>query len=1087
MNIRTRIYSIAIFTALASSQLMAQQLPNVIPPSPEATSLAKFVDMPVSHYNGLPNISIPIYTIDAGSVQVPISLSYHAKGIQVAEIASRVGTGWALNAGGLITRQARDMPDDHHSGRGYLAKKFTSDFFTNPATRALVHSMSSQAGSSKQDLEPDLFMFNFMGFSGKFIFDHVTKKPVLQKADDIKIEPVFEIPGTFSKITSWLVTDQQGIKYTFTAKDAAYDIQKYIFTHVTGGGLLLDNSIGAQEALSSAKEINAWYLTSIETPQKDVVGFTYNWELVNYYTKDADEFGGIPKTLFSYNEMYQHQLSSISFRGGKVYFTPDTVERQDLNNGYPLKHIRVENSQGLTIKSFTLEYFYTTASPNNDVLFYLDFIDAHAKKRLFLDKIAETDSSIPKKTLVHDFNYNPLPLPNRHSVSIDNWGYFNGIGGAQYVSNVLRPYGRIVHTDKVEAGMLKEIIYPTGGYSRFEYEQNKVAPPDFMDEIAITHNNPMSPQSFGMVNDGPPVVNDSYTDSFTIDGTANVILDVWVQFPDTDCPPGIVSSGCIYKIFILNSSGQQILHSLPLGRYSFSMAPGTYMVKVTPKGAIASPFDWQYKSYFVSLKWRLSTDPEELLAGGKRIKKITKGEGSIVHLKKEFFYEENGISTGKVFSIPNYYQKFRVGMLATSNMSTSPMSSVNNGALGYSKITEIDSQNNGKTVYTFTNFKDTGTFYRWPYHTPNDMEWTRGLPLETEIFSSTGTNQYRLEKKVKNKYVYYNNSNSPISDPLVLENPDPLDEPYAEYLASFKKYRIPIIKSGHYALLANGFPIVSTPTPDTYRLAYFYAGRLNLSESIVYDYFYDGSSTVNIAERKSIFTHDSPVHHQMTKKSDNLSDGSVVETRYNYAKDAGMAGEPQRTDLVEANRLLPPLSTSVFSGLGEKLSETKTLYKDWDPGAGLHLSPEVIKTSKGGAETEPRVKYNALDITTGNPLEVEQAGGTKISYIWGYNKTQPIAKIENATNAEIKTALGVTDLTLVNETDLTAINSLRVSLPDAMVTTYTYKPLVGITSITDPKGDKITYHYDSFNRLQFVKDKDGNILSENQYRYRTQN
>ena len=53
-----------------------------------------------------------------------------------------------------------------------------------------------------------------------------------------------------------------------------------------------------------------------------------------------------------------------------------------------------------------------------------------------------------------------------------------------------------------------------------------------------------------------------------------------------------------------------------------------------------------------------------------------------------------------------------------------------------------------------------------------------------------------------------------------------------------------------------------------------------------------------------------------------------------------------------------------------------------------------------------------------------------------------------------------------------------------MVTTYTYKPLVGISSITDPKGYITTYEYDELNRLKFVKDRDGNIISENIYKYK---
>lgn len=68
--------------------------------------------------------------------------------------------------------------------------------------------------------------------------------------------------------------------------------------------------------------------------------------------------------------------------------------------------------------------------------------------------------------------------------------------------------------------------------------------------------------------------------------------------------------------------------------------------------------------------------------------------------------------------------------------------------------------------------------------------------------------------------------------------------------------------------------------------------------------------------------------------------------------------------------------------------------------------------------------------------------------------------------------------------------ALRVALEDVridasfkdkwQVTTYTYDPLIGVTSITDPRGETIYYEYDEFNRLEFVKDADGNILSKNQ-------
>jgi len=63
----------------------------------------------------------------------------------------------------------------------------------------------------------------------------------------------------------------------------------------------------------------------------------------------------------------------------------------------------------------------------------------------------------------------------------------------------------------------------------------------------------------------------------------------------------------------------------------------------------------------------------------------------------------------------------------------------------------------------------------------------------------------------------------------------------------------------------------------------------------------------------------------------------------------------------------------------------------------------------------------------------------------------------------------------------TTLNGLRTTFPNAFVTTYTYKPMVGISSITDENGKTATFEYDTFNRLSTVKDHIGNILKEYQY------
>ena len=69
-----------------SISLNAQELPKVVPPSPEASALFKFNEIPVSLNNGLHNTSIPLLEISAGGLNLPISLSYHSRGIQVNEI-----------------------------------------------------------------------------------------------------------------------------------------------------------------------------------------------------------------------------------------------------------------------------------------------------------------------------------------------------------------------------------------------------------------------------------------------------------------------------------------------------------------------------------------------------------------------------------------------------------------------------------------------------------------------------------------------------------------------------------------------------------------------------------------------------------------------------------------------------------------------------------------------------------------------------------------------------------------------------------------------------------------------------------------
>ena len=62
-------------------------------PTPEASSLGKYGQVPISLYNGLPQISIPLHTLHYKEFDFPISLSYHAQGNKPDEHPSWVGLG----------------------------------------------------------------------------------------------------------------------------------------------------------------------------------------------------------------------------------------------------------------------------------------------------------------------------------------------------------------------------------------------------------------------------------------------------------------------------------------------------------------------------------------------------------------------------------------------------------------------------------------------------------------------------------------------------------------------------------------------------------------------------------------------------------------------------------------------------------------------------------------------------------------------------------------------------------------------------------------------------------------------------------
>src|SRR5580704_346615 len=153
----------------------------------------KFSDVPVSPYTGTADVSVPIYTIQAKGINVPVSLSYHTGGIKLKEEASWVGLGFALNAGGAISRTimnyddfgtqgplyfttavpqlAGDMTGYHPSQptyENYYGNYFV-DFFCNYLENTTGGNVNYYnaffLGTPAYDMEPDIFSYSFPGHS----------------------------------------------------------------------------------------------------------------------------------------------------------------------------------------------------------------------------------------------------------------------------------------------------------------------------------------------------------------------------------------------------------------------------------------------------------------------------------------------------------------------------------------------------------------------------------------------------------------------------------------------------------------------------------------------------------------------------------------------------------------------------------------------------------------------------------------------------------------------------------------------------------------------------------------------------------
>jgi hypothetical protein len=191
--------------------------------------------------------------------------------------------------------------------------------------------------------------------------------------------------------------------------------------------------------------------------------------------------------------------------------------------------------------------------------------------------------------------------------------------------------------------------------------------------------------------------------------------------------------------------------------------------------------------------------------------------------------------------------------------------------------------------------------------------------------------------------------------------------------------------------------------------------------------------------------------------------------------------------MVNFNTIASPVEViNQYHGRQTSLLRTNYFTKRY----GLYL-PLTVETKAENENPETRLAYSYDDM--GNITSLTQEHTKKTSYVWSYNGQYPIAEIRNADYTTVEGLLGginaVNTFSNLNPTDgqLRAfLSPLSTNLPNAQVTIFTYKPFVGISSKTDPKGMTSYYQYDDFQRLLHVKDQNQNILQSYNYHYISQ-
>lgn len=1048
---------------------------SYIPQAPNSAGLVQHIDAPVSYYTGTPEINIPLYEIDIQELKIPISLNYHASGIRLAQEATWVGLGWNLSCGGLVSRTVK-CGDDFHEYPSYDG--IDEGYLDAPDLDSIVSmdyfrgNLMSGNYSLAKDSEPDVFFYSIPGSSGKFLIDK-SRGAVLLKREgntNVKVELRGSKVSEFG-IYTFVIYDTFGNEYTFDQKETTYSYAREgdLNRNSRNATVFDESQITTQDRYEAPfKYTSSWLLTKITTNKGKIINFNYSGECYQLPTQETVKkfncvsfygVGNSSPTQIGSNPHYScskmvvegYRLSSVSWDAGSIEFV--TSPREDLKEWtwdytllpHKLNKLIVRNKNGNSVKQYTFNYEYMDSTSTGTY--------SHVFKRLMLKSVVEDFTP----NFRYDMTYYPGSLPAKNCKNTDIWGYYNGIeqgeeyySAGQYEDTSFSGADKSSNFESTRIGTIKTISYPTGEVSTFEFEPITSQTGAYTEMVEghttlqvyyeyNTHNDDYDFPQFSS-----KYVNLDNSHTFCIYGYGESVSGVPDQSYMYDSP-----AFPVFAIYRVDENGVRYdntpeffitAHTDLLTGYEHyyegqfvRLQPGHYCFEVT------SPIkDAYFRFTFNNNEFHeVYHTGETVEVGGLRIKEIRGTE------TRKFSYS----SYARLIRPVNYYVYTLSYFLDASNYSThtylvqssesvAPMSTLKDGYIyGYGAVTETKDENEFVTRRYYNEPEE--YFDDYPFM-PGYLECQNGL----------------LTKET----VYKNNSI--------------IQETEYEYASDAGKYH-----------MVYGF-IYKNHEANYHPYYYF----------IYWPHLVNKTTTIHeiigprIKEESYSYNDDFQLsRHDLYEGNDRFSDqylytGDLNDGFCQAMKDLYIIGVPIERRLLKNN--------SVIRGVKTNYAQSQNL---WLPSAMLMTENESLISSESVNE-----KYNIeTQFTSYTPKGNVQCFKTNMYstiVLWGYNGMYPIAEIKNCSLQSVKNALGESFINLLEtkteptESDMAAINNLRSQFPSADITTMTYKPLVGVTSITDGRGFCMHYRYNTSGQLvEEYYYENGQMFILNHYYYHYKN